>query len=420
MEDKVKIDRIKNLYFISWFVTFIVIILGLWYVLKHQMIGDSKKISEVNTEIETIEKSLNKFYNENWYYPSPDNSVWIIAWKWNFVYYQGYIWESLNKRLELNKSEDFFKKYTYSVTTNGDKYQIVYFLRNKKILSFWDKIWVFVDANNVPFQDLDYPIWDLTKTQEVFTVYFDDKIKITWKADALTPIKAVVNYDYSDDLIGYWDMETITRDWKLFDLSWSQNHWILNWDIKIWDSEWTIWKWTYFDWLDDFINLDSFSDLIKEQDEFTISYAFKTNWDFYKYISTIAFNWDTEEFDNILRLGFWVEKWLFFSFSDWEYKYEMQKWIVDWDWHHVAYTYSKSDNIFKMYVDWKYIWRYYKPKDSERNIDKTKHFSIGQDYDIDTETLEMSVTDNYEWILDEVLVYSRTLTEDEIKKIHKK
>lgn len=418
LKETKELKFIKNMYFVTGIFTFLAVFSVLIFsFFREQIIMNSEKIEKLKTEINAVETALQKYHEERGYYPSPDDSVGIVAWKGNFVQFQWNVWESLIKKLEL--TDNYKGKYTYTITSKGDRYQLGYFINNNKIISKGARIGIFTDSNWVPLQNSKKTISDLLDWNETVTVHFDENMKKTGDSDILTSLKSVVNYyEYDPSLIGYWDMETLTRDWKLFDLSWNRNHWILNGDIKVWDVNWTIWKATAFDWEDDFINLDVFSRVLKDQDEFTVSYAFKSTAEIKKYITVLGLNWD--EVDNILRLGHGPKNGLFFSFSEGKNRFEIKKGLVDWNWHNIAFTYSKKSNVFKIYVDWVDIKKYYKPKETERNFDVLTKMSIGQDYDIDEKTLESKKSDFFTWEFDELLVYARVLSPEEIIEIHKK
>lgn len=417
MENKY-INLVEKAYFVGGVLTILALLsVVVFWFMKSWIYVDNEKLELTKNEIGVIKEALLDYKEREWNYPSPDNSVWIVAGKGNFIYYQGDVSEELTNKLWIEIP--LLWDYTYSITSRGDRYQVVAFVWKNKIISEWDKIGVFVDSNNIPFQDVEEPLWDLTKTEEIFTVYFDENIKRTGKADVLTPIKAVANYEYDPSLIGYWDMETITSDGKLFDLSWNLNHWELLWGMEVWTEIWTIWKSANLDGKDDFIAIDSFSRLLREHDDFTISYDFQTEADFKKYITLIWINWWNPTVDNVLRLWFWVEKWIFFSFSDWMQRFEVKKWDITPKWHNITVTYEKSNNKFRIFLDWKASGFYY-PKPIEQNLPFMTRFSIGQDYDINPKTLETTSWDFYKWKVDEVLVYSRVLSPEEIEKLIQK
>jgi len=50
-------------------------------------------------------------------------------------------------------------------------------------------------------------------------------------------------------------MESLTTDRKLRDLSGNGNDGIISWWISIWGTWWKIWRWTFFDWADDNIQI---------------------------------------------------------------------------------------------------------------------------------------------------------------------
>jgi len=411
------IKMVKRVQLLFGVITAIIVIIVLLVINSEAWINTKLK-KEVTAELDKVQVHLQNYFDDHWAYPAPDSWVSILVWKWNFVYFQGYLWETVKDLISLD--DELKYKYTYSVTHSRDKYKLVYFAWNNKIISAWDTIWVFVNSKNIPFQDVDYALGDITKTEEPYTVYLDDNLKITWGANDMKRIKAIAAYDYDADLLAYYDMETLSDSWKLFDLSWNENHWKLFWDLEIWwEVDWKFGSSTYLDWVDDYINIDALAEKLATKKDFSITYSFKTNKDFTWYIPTISANskWEAE---NIFRLWVQSENKFFFTVWSFDKKRLYFNWnVADGEWHTVSFSYDSINSSITIYIDWELRQTFKTDEKTAEVLASAWALSIGQEYDVD-ENWEYVTSDFFEWEVDEIFVHSRLLNSDDIEKFHTK
>jgi len=389
---------IYNAFLISVWLVIVFIITVMSYSIYNT--GKNSNIFEEKTkELNEISKALEEYQKQNWFYPSPEKTIWILAGKWNHLLYQGYASKWLTQdRLKLTDIK--YEDYIYTITKNGSKYQLFAFCPDGKLISKWNKLWIFVDKDNVPFQDLKDAPNNIVNTDKVFYVYFDDTIKITGSDRKLTPIMYISEYEYDPDLIGYWNMETTFKDkntWDefLYDISGNKHHGIIDAKMPIWTEDWVVGKASIFSGTMQNIAFLEFTKTMNTEDNYTFSFYFKD-----------AVN--AKELNTVI----WIWSWVRVKNPHLRIATNNIKNIADYDngrWHLWVVTIDRSTAKVEFYVDGKKV--------------ETK-FPAG-DLDFDTAT-QMSIwynwylNDYFKGQLDEVRIYKKLLSQEEIDELYSK
>ncbi|EKE27452.1 MAG: hypothetical protein ACD_3C00205G0005 [uncultured bacterium (gcode 4)] len=203
-----------------------------------------------------ISKGLSVHNALSWNYPMPEWPISITA-SWTQISYQ---WNAGQNTLNMIKMSGWkdpldWSYYTYSVNSERTKFEILQFLENpnniafnlnpfekekanadassysgRTILTKWDSIWILLGSwNLVPIQrqydPLTFTSVDIINSTWSFTAVFNKDTMISWTWSAL---RALVWWEW---LIWYWDMESMTSNWLLKDLSGKWNNGIFTWSI---------------------------------------------------------------------------------------------------------------------------------------------------------------------------------------------
>ena len=136
----------------------IITILAVWaLMLLTKWIGESRDSKRL-ADLETLRKGLTVYYTNvsqwNWKYPACDSINWtcvqIVS---GYVSYweQGYVTQTISKASQLNKTvkDPSWDLYTYRVTNNRQKFQLMAYLEN------WQEYQI-VATNQVQAENLDY------------------------------------------------------------------------------------------------------------------------------------------------------------------------------------------------------------------------------------------------------------------------
>lgn len=390
-----KDTREQKIIYSAFLVSLAIVIVSIITVMTYSLYKTSKNsnvLEEKSKEITKIADALEQYKKDNWFYPSPEKSIWILAWKWNFILYQGYASKDLTEdRLKLKDIK--YSDYIYTITKTGDKYELMSFCKDWKILWKWNRLWIFVDKNNIPFQDLEDAPNNIANTDEIFYVYFDDSVKIVWNDRKLTPIMYISEYEYDPDLVAYWNMETLTEKGYLYDISGNKFHWIPDGWIEIWKEDWVVWKATKFSWEMQRVVVNEFAKSLKENTDYSFAFYFKDVFDNPKEFNTAV--WITSDQMALkLRLSTNNIK----NVEDYD----------DWRWHLFVANIDWAENKAEYFIDGKKI---------EMKFPSWSLFF--------SETFYMSIwywiiNDYFKWLLDEIRVYKKRLSQDEIDELYNK
>ncbi len=132
----------------------------------------------------------------------------------------------------------------------------------------WDQLWILLDGNTkTPIQaaqiNVDLKLDNASSSYNVIFGKESSKLNTvgTW-SELLSSIinirpDLINNKDLAfldNNLMGYWDMETLSG-WMLKDFSKNNNNWNIFWWIAVWWISWIRWKAIAFDWVDDYLSM---------------------------------------------------------------------------------------------------------------------------------------------------------------------
>lgn len=195
------------------------------------------------TDMSNIWKALSLNVIQSWMVPLPDNSIqvksdWIITW------YQWDLWKTTSQVLKISwniKDPLTGDNYTYFSNSNLSNWQVVAFLeswnessdyKQKKILYWWEPIWLILDTDNNP----------INKNSSVISQWYFDTL--TW-AYATWDIKVVFNstpYTYKPFIV-WWQLLQMSK-WKSFDAPTKcpTNFIPVPWNKDLWQPWFCAWK----------------------------------------------------------------------------------------------------------------------------------------------------------------------------------
>ncbi|EKE30029.1 MAG: hypothetical protein ACD_2C00056G0005, partial [uncultured bacterium (gcode 4)] len=261
-------------------------------------------------------------------------------------------------------------------------------------------------------------------------------------------------------LVWYWDMETLTADWKLRDLSGNGNDWAFSGAIFPTRSAWLLW-WSYFFWSwwassnswfiqipdnDIFNNLPNWltlSTIIRKADCSPSSFVIIKSWKKVDAANFIA--WSVEDSNKYYYYNWWyyfssntcvtdsISFYVVNQITDvianiynvfhnisesWtpsniyavinkpvtsDYRYHVITSTVDWKW-----------NVRKMYLDWKKYWDFIVPQAERDFWIRKSRWAIFIWSNMMNMNWIYSKWAQFNWQIDDIKIYNRVLTDQEI------
>ena len=419
-------------------ITILAILATIWF-LSFQSYNTFARNSVHLWNLKTIESWLWIQYVQSWNYALPDDSVNITA-SWTIIRKQWVFWKKALRTVWVSKNwstDPLTQEYfDYSVWANLQEYQLVAYLEwdetmvsphlaspkergiiwNSyaniwKMKSMWQDLWI-VFSWWLELHKTASNIWndfDIRKAWDEYTVKFSewDEITSSWSllfssiynhSKNLLKNKELAKLD--DSLVLYFDMETTTDNWKLKDLSSYGNDGTLIWWVKIGTEVWINWKATYFDWTNDYIKfwINWLPILDEKRTLFVISKA-KSNCRV-DAVCSIVFWWKNGHHKTFEFNDYWPTWSL--QLGIWEDSYALRKHKLNY-WDKLGFSYY-----------WNWEWYFL----DEWNFDKINLWTI----------LETELTTYwwvwwwrhwyFNWTIDEVRIYNRALSEEEIKNVY--
>lgn len=399
---------------------------------------DSTRISD----LKNIEIWLWIYNAKSWIYPDSENPI-IITASWTVIWYQWYFWDIASSIIWINKTpldptDD--TKYIYSTNTLKTKYQLLWFLENSNNITFqqifinkanaldygkrypktiWSIIWIVLDNNNSPiiWTTIDTSTWTTT-----YKVIFsnDDTITSSWNAifsnfytrrEDLIKDKTIAYLDNS--LVGYWDMETCnpncTTSWAIMeDLAAWNNDWIINW-TWITSVEWILWKGLNFIWnQNSYVKILKSTGSILNNEEISVNVIFKAKINSKRW----QIIWDTKTY----WTGYYSNFHIWYSLNTYNPPllmvssfnntiYFSAYSVKDIDNKFINIYFVRKDWIWKTYLNWNKIY--------EKSYDRVKFFPNSNPFIIWAWSYSPTWVQTT-WIIDDIKIYSRALSDDEI------
>ena len=387
--------------------------------ISFQWYTSSSRDSVRLADLKNIEKQLNIHFTQNNIYPDPSDAV-SIPTGWT----QGELAKWVTNQIWVSEVTDPLTKdyYFYRTSENKRKYQLLGFLENGDFISKnpvqntfaqndipyskWDKLGIILnsDGKTLP-ETIDFA----TQTYDVIfsNAIEENLINITWE-DNFIELKAAEKWFFDESLVWYWDMETLTSDGKLADLSGNNNHGTIHDENNSGLATPVNWE-MVFDGVDDYVEIDD-SDELDGFEEFT--FIFKIN---------LVKN---------LREQFLINKMVHYTWNtmDDSYWYRIRgdgtsfiQLSNDSDWHVSSSFYSQDPK-------WIYMLRYDQNK-VELIVDNTLVQSAnnillsGNVNKVPENIFIWRPNPNpnisfIEWKLDEIMIFNRALSQWEINNIY--
>ncbi len=279
---KKKFNNFKNFIkrweiLVSLWITLIAVVIMYSYFLSwNETTRDATRYSDLIK----INDELKIYYSKNNTYPIADNTVNITS-SWEILTYQWYLWENVFKELWVKEIKDpkkekkltYYNYYTYATDSTKQKFQLMTFYEseknnkytpttNRKAYNYGDKVWIAIENKTTrPIQETK--LWfDVFNTNDIYTIYLDNKTKIIWDKTSLKNFIAdtINSRAYSClDIKKSW----INKDWyyyinPLFD----SNLKIPKKTLKVYcdmTSDWGWWTRLYYkDWIEKCSNDDNY------------------------------------------------------------------------------------------------------------------------------------------------------------------
>jgi len=376
-------------------------------------------------------------------------TILAILWTIAFISLKGYSRDSrdgvrisdlknIETGLELYKTK-VWKYPTANAATYTNRFPII----------FWSEIWILLDSTtNEPIQTTWTGV-DILKTTTNYKAYFSTKTSVTWtwwalftqyynRARKLLTDKTLAKNDPS--LVLYMDMQTTTTSWALTVLKDLSQYWN-NWTcynsgsvVDCWSATWpqfvnwykNRWKAMKFDWIDDYIKLPNTLKFNSWVDSLSLFVLFKPN------LFTRAWQLIIEQ-NTAINVGrdllvvsdslsvTWIKRNSVYSYIWWLWDNwngntipSYYKWwlLLDrdkWFFPSVSYENLWNKSNLSIYINWINGWKY--------NIIRPES---------STWVLFIWINNNnwlwydrsFDWLIDEVRIYNRALSDAEIMELY--
>lgn len=392
---------------------------------------DSVRISNLTN----LKKGLDMFQIKSWVYPLPENPVNITA-SGTIIGYQGFVKEQVEwiAKLSLGATKDPSDATiytTYSTNANQTKMQVMVFLEeSSSIVSFVPSLITEAHASvtsdyskrfpttmgdslgillgnsgstlNQPVQESGTGV-DVVNTSTGYVAVFSNTDTLSWSGTKLVAMKSSMTSPSSlptrdTSLVGYWDMETTVWSGLLADLSGNGNNGMGSGGGVIGGINGTgkSGKATSFNGVDNYVNI------------WTIKIADTTSWVLWFKSTTIEQNgafisnylWTALD-RPVLELDTgWLRVGHFWPGLDFN---TIMKPSIN-EWHHIVMIHDLNQII--AYIDWK---KYGSLVRSSSILSGNYNLYFG---------IRTPGWYNFSWVLDEVRIYNRALSDSEIKTLY--
>lgn len=437
----------------------ILAVLGTIWIISFKSYTSWARDSKRTTDVTNIAKQLSIQYSNVGKYFSPSNNKVTLTASWKILWYQWYLDESIANKINIsNDIKDPLSNtlYTYSTNEKQDRFQLLSMLENedstpKTPFIKWDWIWIILInswvINPQPIQanyNSNTFTWiDIAKTNETYLSYFGnwEFVSWTWSEIFSTTLNKRTDlsndkdfYQYDESLMWYWDSALTWTKLKDYSKNWFHwtcyNSWTIVdcWNLtngpKFIDWSSKVWKYMSFDWIDDYVDLGRmFSGTLSKM---TLLAKFNTN-EFLTYTWSTPIIWYRDTWSPNQR---WFSFRTYTNSSTWQISWQFVNWDNNWDynwytnnWYSSLWIssfnskYSKNwrymwltfDNwVSKMYINWVNV----STKTSTGTLIYSPFWNSVNIWKIKLNTAFLN------WHIDEVKIYNRALTNDEINILY--
>lgn len=430
---------------IVWILSTVGFVSYSWYLTWAR---DSNRISQLTKLSDSLQ-----VYAANKTLPIPDDSIDITA-SGTLISYQWYVWVDVLETIDYTNGwkdpkDDAY--YTYYLTKDRKSFQLLALMEDQQsVVQFIQTPTYAADYSNRYPKVYGEQLWLLTEiqtntpAQEVSGVTELDIITdwssyvanisdgktisgISWniisvflnQSESAFIDKDLAQYDTS--LVWYWDMETL-ESWELKDFSSYGNNGILHGGITVGNAAWKVWRSTTFDGNDDYITIPNSSSL-NPTEEITIITLSNSNgpWD-----NSCNETWCyprifwKEGSVNAEQYAFW---WIYWNDFDGTFQYRLDTseaietvavidntffTKTDNRWNNLIFSYR--DGTSRLYINGALEWKWNDvffwdmiPSSSDLIIWNSNGLSLAR---------------AFFWEIDEIRIYNRELTLNEIKRIY--
>jgi hypothetical protein len=270
----------------------------------------------------------------------------------------------------------------------------------------WNRVWILTESwTNTPIQEIAAlaTTWlDITTTPSTYNAYFNNTDVVSGWNTVLTSVftatdKTIAKLDTS--LVWYWDMETLTG-WLLRDFSNYNNNWTLSWTLTVWNVKWKVWYATSLDWAWWIIEIPNSASL--NPAIITMCAWAQRNWD------------NTQTYSNVVYKENWTSK-LWYNLAI-DKSSDNLLFRTLWS----ATNYDLTSNNMKIASMNHYCWIYNAwTLSTYKNWVKT----WSRAWAMSTSTVNLTIwwattLDTINWIIDEVRIYNRVLSDAEIENLY--
>ena len=437
---------------------------------------DTNRIAQLKSMSDALE-----LYRTKKDLPIPDDKI-DIQRSWETTAYQWYIGANVLETIEYTekwldpKDKTYF---TYLLTKDKKEYQLMSFLEeeledqvafdssffNKSTAAdlserfpktLWKKVWILLDEDNTPAQDISSVTsdWflDIVSTDDTYQMVFSDSNIITWTWNVIQSWK-LWNW-----LVGYWDFDTVDKVVANITSSWT---WSNDLEAGVTLEPWKKWNsihlsgtrsssgflldWNYSP--EDFRNWFTFSAWIKRDVKWPVfsTPIFRMLWhELWAWrIQTCFIPYDNHN-QNLTSSQLSEDEAYFYHYN------EVETWEMPIDWSYHLYTIAFDKWTSKLYRDWKLVYnkdlwniqkvyfannRNYYTWIEEENLIWTQNwnklstsenrvnwYSNAYDYEksmpFEWFNINLGVLWRFEWAIDELRIYDRILTDEEVKDLY--
>jgi prepilin-type N-terminal cleavage/methylation domain-containing protein len=356
--------------------------------------------------------------------PLPDDNVEVQV-NGELIAYQWYVWANTLETIDFTKGwqDPRDKQYfTYYLTEDRKYFQLMWFLEentnaitqsnllkvsyaadysNRIPTVYGKKLWVLTDTNNTPIQEIGDI--DLSNTTENFKLFYEADDITEWDSDTLITRLTIERNELSyldDSLIIYYKLDNPINNY-VDDYSGNGNNGIFWWNIEFNKSYW----YAEDNWDPRSAYIQTPITLNLSSSDYTLLAMTYLQSDRPTWHNGIFWHWSPWTGELLLLTK---ESSLFnysSNWSSWQYGGGKSGYNLD-EWVHYGVTTSTDGNtqMFHNWVGWSVvdIWSF----PNANIVLNVMSYWNGGIYSLDK--------------IDEVRVYNRKLTEDEIQKIHNK
>lgn len=393
-------------------ITILAILATIAFVSFQNYTRDARDANRTAT-IKNIEKWLELFTIKTGNFPVPDESTPFTGGLDGKVKInQWIVWDGVATIINMNTTPldpNDKSKYTYSTFWDDNKYYQVAINAENYQTSFISQTYAFTPKSaivkwNYRFDPSLPSLIVVPSSVNTASWIFDPKVCFVidgWQNSLSSSSGSCIEKEemslkeFDNSLVGYWDMETTS--WALLkDLSGNGNYWTWSWLILPTGTWWHLWKWYYFSWWYFTFN----SDKLDIENDITIwvitkNYSYNILWA----SSFLSRKWNY----NLHILGGYYRFWD--NNSNWL----QSNILINTDFHYFSWKWEKSSNKISLYLDGNKITE--NTPDNSWSILKTSNSGS-----LTFIWNNPNAPQLFNWIIDDVKIYNRALSDEEIRQ----